>query len=160
MIQTMMRKTYNKPAMHVEVFTPQEYCVVCPEENMYVINPVSPPTGGHGDHLYMNGNGCGTFQGPVVPNSQPITISKEAYPTIAAMLKDSKLWQLGFKNGNHFDAQTGYDYYSIATSSNSYGGHIDASNVGTFHATYCEDNASQNALIILDASGSIIKNRS
>lgn len=154
----MMKKDYCKPVMRFEVFTAQEFCKVCPEESMYTINPVSAPAGGK--QLYMNGQRCNEFQGPVVPNQQAINISKDAYRTIKALLDDSQLWQLGFIKGNSFDAKTEYAYYSIATSSNSYGGTITSSNVSSFHATYCGDNASRNALIILDASGGITKNRS
>lgn len=42
MIQTMMRKTYNKPAMHVEVFTPQEFCAPCTVELTYTYDGSHP----------------------------------------------------------------------------------------------------------------------
>ena len=155
-----MRERWICPNLDVQVFTPQEFVAVCDPEHMYTITPAPKPDGV--DKVYMSSTDCGTgsFQGPVVPNGQPIDVSQDAYPQVMAMIKNSHLWALGAKNGNSFAIKTGYDYVSIATSSNSFGGHIDSSNVGTFRSTICDDNASQNALFVFAGEDAVTKNLS
>lgn len=154
-----MKKDYSKPFLSVDIFTPEEFVAACNPDTMYTINPVSYSPGEH-KQTYMRGANCNDCLGPVVPNHEPINISKDAYPKIMAILNKSQKWSLGKKSGNHYEDGTGYIYYSIATSSNSYGGNITSANVETFHATLCDDNASSNALIVLNAEGGITINRS
>lgn len=158
----MEKKIYSRPIAVMEAFKPNFYCAGCDPDTMYTITPAPRPDGTGTKHLYMSSQECGTgsFQGPVVPSEQPITVSQDAIDQVMALVRESNMWSLGLKNGNSYEAYTGYVYVSIATNSNSYAGHITGDNVGTFHATYCDDNASQNALFIFSADGSIVKNQS
>ena len=146
--------------LEAQIFLAQEFVAACDPEHMYTITPAPKPSGI--DKVYMSSTDCGvgSYQGPVVPNGQPIDVSQDAYPQVMAMITNSHLWALGAKDGNHFSIATGYVYVSIATSSNSFGGHITSGNVGTFHATICGDNASQNALFVFAGEDAITKNLS
>lgn len=155
-----MKEKWICPNMDVQVFTPQEFVAACDPEHMYTIEPAPMPEGV--THPYMSSTDCGegSFQGPVDPSGQAITVSEDAIAQVMTMITNSHKWSLGAKQGNGFHRMTGYDYVSIATSSNSYGGHITGENIGTFHATICGDNASQNALFVFSGEDSIIKNMS
>lgn len=85
MIQTMMRKTYNKPAMHVEVFTPQEYCIPC-------VTDVTWSVQGAGDAFWVRkdieGDGVWTTSEDnevshhIDPHQKKVYFTDEAYNAI------------------------------------------------------------------------------
>jgi len=153
----MEKKLYSKPLMMAERFEPQNFVAACDPETMYTIKPADT-SGITGTHMYIEGQNCNDFQGPVTPNQQEITVSQDAMPTVMGLISNSQLWSIGNKQGNSYNAVTGYVFNSIATSSNSFGGAITAANVGTFHATYCDDTASQNAIFVFNGATDIIKN--
>lgn len=154
-----MKRTYSKPIMAVEVFEPQQFIAACNPETMYTIKPADT-SGITSSHMYMEGQDCQEAQGPVTPNQQAITVSADAMPRVMDLIRGGQLWSIGNKNGNTYSAVTGYVFNSIATSSNSFGGHITGDNVNTFHATYCGDNASQNAIFVFNGGADIVKNLS
>lgn len=156
----MEKKIYSRPVMAVETFTPNHFVAACNPDTMYTITPADT-SGITGSHMYIEGETCQKAQGPVTPNQVAITVSADAMPTIMNLIKeDGQLWSIGNKKGNNYEAVTGYVFNSIATSSNSFGGHITSNNVNTFHATYCNDTASQNAIFVFSADGGIVKNQS
>lgn len=154
-----MKKNYSKPFMAVEVFEPQQFIAACDPETMYTIKPADT-SGITSSHMYMEGQTCQEAQGPVTPNQQAITVSADAMPRVMELIRGGQLWSIGNKNGHNYEPVTRFIYNSIATSSNSFGGHITGDNVNTFHATICGDNASQNAIFVFDGGADIVKNLS
>ncbi|MBP3829092.1 MAG: hypothetical protein ILA06_02140 [Bacteroidaceae bacterium] len=154
-----MKKNYSKPFMAVEVFEPQQFIAACDPETMYTIKPADT-SGITSSHMYMEGSTCQEAQGPVTPNQQAITVSADAMPRVMELIRGGQLWSIGNKEGNRYSPVTDFIYNSIATSSNSFGGHITGDNVNTFHATICGDNASQNAIFVFNGGADIVKNLS
>lgn len=149
--------------MAVEIFEPQQFIAACDPEHMYTINPAD--TSGIPDtHMYILGELCGGHQqGPVEPNQTAITVSADAMPTVMELIHGpgAQLWEIGYnESGHQYHAVSGYQYNVIATSSNSFGGHITGANVGTFHAYTCTSHDSQNAIFVFNAADDIHKNMS
>ena len=157
-----MKRTYSKPLMAIEVFEPHQFIAACDPEHMYTITPAD--TSGIPDtHMYILGERCTEQQGPVEPNQTAITVSADAMPTVMELIHgaNAMLWEIGYnEHGHQYHAVSGYQYNVIATSSNSFGGHITGANVGTFHAYTCTSHDSQNAIFVFNAADDIHKNMS